>query len=201
MSEIGEDKLGSEEHKTETNNKNTPEELCVIKRFTKQQVGEVYDLLEEGKSLEEISKYFEIKYKCKPLQKDRLRKHVTKFYKMKRMSESGDGGAGNNKNHSLQPPVSIITNQDIREIKEKLFSAPATNKHGKSLESVESGKTVSNEKDDSLISGINLKFLVFVVIVVLLLLKILLRRKERKAKSKPEPGLQNKSENLSINWV
>ena len=182
---------------SETDNKNTPEDLCIIKRFTKQQVREVHKLFEEGKTLEEISLFFQKKYKCKPIPISRLRHHLTRYYKLKRMSESGNGDVENNKNHSLQPPVSIITNQDIRELKEKMLSPSPAN----TLYSSENVKTVSNVKDDGL-PGIPLKFLVFVVIVVLLLLKILMRRTEKEKKeSKSKPGLQSKSENLSIKWV
>ena len=194
--------METDNKETETNKKEPPEEKHVLRRMTKMQVQEVYGLLEEGKTLEEISNHFEKKYKCKPLPKDRLRKHLTKFYKLK--SERGNeenGDAGNNTSHSLQPPVSIITNQDIQELKNKMFSPPASNNLSKSNENVESGETVSKERDDTLFSAIPMKFLVFVVIVVLLLLTILMRRTERKAKSKPEPGkLQNKS-GLSIKWV
>ena len=201
MSEIREGNLESKEQKTETNNKNTPEELPVLQRMTKRQVQEVYDLLDQEKSYEEISKFFEQKYKCKPLSRDRLRKHAAKFYSLKREREE-NGGVENNKSHSLQPPVSIITNQDIREIKDKMFSPPPNNNLSKSLESVESGETVSKERDDTLFSAIPMKFLVFAVIVILLVLTILMRRKERKAKSKPEePEQQNKSGNLRIKWV
>ena len=194
--------METDNKETETNKKEPPEEKHVLRRMTKMQVQEVYGLLEEGKTLEEISNHFEKKYKCKPLPKDRLRKHLTKFYKLKSERENGENDdAGNNTSHSLQPPVSIITNQDIRQIKETLFSAPPTKNHEKSLVSVENSETVSKETDDSL-SGIPLKFLVFVVIVVLLLLKILMRRQEKKGKSKPEePEQQNKSEKLRIKWV
>ena len=192
-----------EEDITKIKNKESPKELPVLRRMTKRQVQEVYSLLEEGKTLEEVSKYFENRYNCKPLSEDRLRKHLTKFYKLKRMSESGDSGAGNNINHTLQPPVSIITNQDIREIKEKMFSPSPAN----TLYSSESDKTVSKETDFSLpgiLPGINMKFLIFVIIGIILLLKILSRREEKeekKKKSLKEPDPQNKIRKLNIKWV
>ena len=191
MSEIEEDKLRKEDGKTKIENKETPKELPVLRRMTKRQVQEVYSLFEEGKSLEEISKYFESRYNCKPLSKERLRKHLTNFYKLK---DSED-----NKTHQPQPPVSIITNQDIRELKEKMFSpSPANN-----LYSSESDKTVSKETEFSL-PGIPLKFLVFVLIAILILFVILSRREkkeEKKKKSIKEPDPQNKPGNLAIKWV
>lgn len=186
---------------SETDNKNTPEDVY-IKRFTKQQVAEVHDLLEEGKSLEDISLFFQKKYKCKPIPISRLRSHLTKFYKLKRMSENTNSCAENNKNHSLQPPVSIITNQDIQELKEKMFSPPPANTLSNSVENY---KIVSKEREDDIFSGINLKFLFFIVIILILIAKILRRRTEKKKKEpKPEPESieeRLKRQGLKIKWV
>ena len=191
--EIGKDKVRKEEEKTKIEKKESHKELPVLRRMTKRQVQEVYSLFEEDKTLEEVSKHFESRYNCKPLSKERLRKHLTNFYKLKDRIED-------NKIHHLQPPVSIITNQDIRELKEKMFSLPPTNNLSNSLENY---KIVSNERDDSL-SSIPLKFLVFVVIAILILFVILRRREkkeEKKKKSLKELDPQKKLRNLNIKWV
>ncbi|MCD5401626.1 hypothetical protein LR013_03440 [candidate division NPL-UPA2 bacterium] len=184
---------------SETDNKNTPEDVY-IKRFTKQQISEVQKLFEEGKSLEDISLFFQKKYKCKPIPISRLRYHLTRYYK-KHMSENANGDAENNENHTLQPPVSIITNQDLQEIKQKMFSAPSqTNNPSNSLG--ENYKIVSKERDD--LSGIPLKLLFFILIAILMVFVFLSRRekkKEKKKKSLKEPDPQNKSGNLNIKWV
>lgn len=104
--------------------KEPPKELPVLRRMTKRQLQEVYDLLEEGKTLEEISDYFQKRYKCKPLSKDRLRKHRTKFYKVKRENEKSNSKkerGGDIKLHHPQPLVFTITNQDNQITKEDLF--------------------------------------------------------------------------------
>ena len=179
----------------EIENKNTSEESCTIKRFTKQQVAEVHNLLEEGKNLDEISKIFQSKYKCKPLPKWRLQKHLTKFYKLKENEKANserEHKAVENKIHSPQTPINQYHSLPHRDI---VYLQPSFPPIANSNQEIE-------RKDDGLISGIPLKFLVFVVIVILLVLTILMRRKERKAKSKPEePEQQNKSGNLRIKWV
>ena len=97
--------------------KENQNELPILRRMTKRQVQEVYDLLEEGKTLEEISEFFQKRYKCKPLSRNRLQKHAVKFYKLKREKVMDR----HNKIHHPQPLVFIITNQNIRTSKEDLF--------------------------------------------------------------------------------
>ena len=114
--------------------KQSQKELPVLRRLTKSQIQEVYDLLEEGKSLEEISDFFQKRYKCKPLSRDRLRRHAVKFYKLKREKDMDR----DNKIHHPQPLVFFITNPNIQTTKEDLFH---TLKLFKNLE-----KTTKTEK-------------------------------------------------------
>ena len=193
--EIGKDEVRKEEEeeKTKIVKKESHKELSPLRRMTKMQVQEVLNLFEEGKTLDEVSKHFETRYKCKPLSKERLRKHLTNFYKLKERVK-------NNKTHHPQPPVSIITNQDIGELKEKMFSLPTNNLSN----SVETYKIVSKERDDSL-SGIPLKFLLLVLVAILILLVILGRRRV-KEKKEPEPKPKSfeerlKRRGLKVKWV
>ena len=183
--------------------KENHKELPALRRMTKMQVQEVYKPFEEGKTLDEVSKHFESRYNCKPLPKDRLRKHLTNFYKLKERNED-------DKTHPPLPPVSIITNQDINVLKEKMLTQPPSNTLYSS--SSEKTETSSNETEFGLpdLSGINLKFLFFVFACIILVFKILRLREKKKEKTKKslkkadplkEVIPQERLEKLNIKWV
>lgn len=201
--EVGEDKTEVEEDKTEVVNKKTPEELPVLGRFTKRQVQEVYDLLEEGKNLEEISSFFQEKYKCRPLEKQRLQKHALKYYKLKRETESDKGGNyGDNKTRDPEPSSAVseitnekgeITNEDIQEMKEKMLSAPESPKKEKT----------GTGSSDTLLFGLDMKWVIIAAVVIIIIVVILLlRRKEEKKEPEPVPEPKpEKPKEPQIKWV
>ena len=193
MNEKGEEKVGKEEDIAKIENKESPEELPVLTRFTKEQVQELYDLFEQEKSLEEISKIFEEKYKCRPLSKKRLRNHLYVFRKLKKAKTENDEGDNHENDKAYDPETSSeITNEDIQEMNERMFSTP---------ESLKKEKPGSGSSD-SLIFGLDMKWVIIAAVAVAVIIVILLlRRKEENKEPEAEPEPKPEPKALNIKWV
>ena len=162
---------------SETDNKNTPEDLCIIKRFTKQQVAEVHNLLEEGKTLDEISKFFQRKYKCKPLSKWRLQKHQTNFFK--KLEE--------NEKLKTETDETDLTHETNKVIENKIHSVRPYNTYN-------TYRNQEIERKEDGLSAINLKFLIFILFFIFMAFKILnIIQKRRKKEPEPEPVYEPES--------
>ena len=173
--------------------KESHKELPVLRRMTKRQVQEVYSLLEEGKTLEEISQFFEKRYKCKPLSKWRLQKHLTNFHKLKDEEEK----FLREKDERNDETIKVIENKihSVQPYNNNTYENTYGNTYG--------NQEIERKEDD--LSGINLKFLIFIFFFILMLYKIfyiIQKRKEKKLEPKSETIEEtHKKQGLNVKWV
>lgn len=175
------------DRKDETTEKNEEEktvsEKNEIKRLSKKQIEEIYNLFEEGKNFDEVSRFFEEKYRCRPLKKQKLQYYFRKFRAKKEGNEKSTNNANNKDNANIninnannnENKTEDMTKEDIEEIK-KIMSSPPKN-----LKENDESTVLYEKENNKSFLNIDFKYLIIggIVIIIIVLIFLYLRKQQQ----------------------